>query len=76
MIIFGFTGWVCCFLWVLFQRRNRMLRRIFNEHEIRLKEKMEEHSIQMIVRDHHLTKYHFLKYNLSEALIAQNDVCL
>lgn len=76
MVIFVYTGLICCILWVLFQRRNRLLRRMFAKHEFGLKEKIEEHSIQMIVREHHLNNYNFLKYNLSEALIAQNDVIL
>lgn len=55
-------------------KKNRKLKQKHERKLLQLKKKYEIHSNQLGLREQHLNRYDFLKYNLSEALVVQPKI--
>lgn len=65
------------FLQILFfVRENNQLKKKHAQLKIHLKSLIRENRQQILLRNFHLEKYHFLRYNLKEVLVSQNSISL
>ncbi|HPF10926.1 MAG TPA: hypothetical protein PKW08_01970 [Flavobacteriaceae bacterium] len=72
--IVSITGFTALLVWGFFKTSNQKLRRT-NALELQaLEQKLTSHSLQISYRQQALDRYHFLKYNLSEALQVQPEI--
>ncbi len=72
-ILFGFFGILGLVLFC-FSKENKKLALHHTENIIALKKDIKCNKQQMVIRDNGLNKYHFLKYNLDEALVLQPKI--
>ncbi len=67
---------VCIVLWVFFRIKNNKIKLVFSEKIQALYSELNTHTTQVAKRSEGLNRYDFLKYNLREALIIQEQIKL
>lgn len=65
---------ICGTLGLYFQYKNKALKQHAIAQQVYLMEEALKHKNQIQFREIGLNKYHFLKYNLDEALIIQPEI--
>ena len=65
---------VCLFLLELFRRKNRLIITKSKQYLQQMQNEISIQNSQLITRKIHLDNYHFLKYNLDDALVIQSEI--
>lgn len=61
-------------IWVCFFVKNRLLLQKHTGNILELESKISRNRLQIDLRNANLSRYHFLKYNLNDALIVQVEI--
>ncbi|WP_026452525.1 hypothetical protein [Aequorivita capsosiphonis] len=61
-------------IWLWFFKKNGALLYLHNQNILDLESKISKNRFQINSRNSNLSKYHFLKYNLNEALVRQMEI--
>jgi hypothetical protein len=67
---------LCFLLWVFFRIKNKKISLVFSEKINALHSELNTHATQLANRSNGLNRYDFLKYNLSEVLVIQEQIKL
>ena len=67
---------ICVLMWVLFRIKNKKMSLLFSKKIYTIYAELDTHSTQMDKRSLALNSYDFLKYNLGEVLLIQQQIKL
>lgn len=67
---------ILALIWLLFYRKNKRLTAVHRDQTDSLKIEVSLHQSQIEFRQESLNRYDFLRYNIKEALIVQQEIKL